>query len=152
MIEEPNWCEMYGVDEPPLPGGVVWQPPHYGLITPHFSWTEACCRHCGRIPDAAAVQETAEWMESVRAALGGRIIHVNSWCRCPVHNLAVGGAPNSYHLRGWAVDITVHGLTPAQTHAACAKHQGAGKLIGGLGRYKSFCHVDRGPARRWNGP
>lgn len=32
--------------------------------------------------------------------------HVLSGCRCEKHNRKVGGAPNSYHLRGMAEDIT----------------------------------------------
>jgi zinc D-Ala-D-Ala carboxypeptidase len=153
MIEEPNWCEMYGVDEPPLPGGVQWIDAPAGLITPHFSWRgEAACKHCGRIPGLAAVQETAEWMESVRAALGGRVVHCSSWCRCGPHNTAVGGAPNSYHTRGMAVDIVVAGLSAKQVQQVLRKVQGPSKLVGGLGSYGSWTHLDRGPARRWNGP
>lgn len=153
MHPEIDWCEMQGVEEPPLPGGAVWQPPpHMGLITAHFSYAEAVCRHCGRIPGVPAVQETAEWMESVRAALGGRPIHVTSWCRCSLHNAAVGGAPNSFHLRGWALDFVVEGLTVKGTQGLLRPHQGPGKLIGGMGTYTSWTHCDRGPARRWNGP
>ena len=33
-------------------------------------------------------------------------IHVNSGYRCPELNKIVGGAENSYHLRGMAADIT----------------------------------------------
>ena len=33
-------------------------------------------------------------------------IYVNSGYRCPELNKLVGGAPNSYHLRGMAADIT----------------------------------------------
>lgn len=153
MHEENDWSEMFGVEEPPFPGGAVWQPPpRLGLITPHFSWNEAACNHCGLIPNPDVIIETAEWMERVRTALGGRILHVNSWSRCPAWNAQVGGAPNSFHVRGMAVDFVARGLTPVQTHSLCRKHQGAGKLIGGLGKYPSFTHCDWGPPRRWNGP
>ena len=33
-------------------------------------------------------------------------IYINSGYRCPELNKKVGGAPNSYHLRGMAADIT----------------------------------------------
>jgi uncharacterized protein YcbK (DUF882 family) len=129
-----------------------WVPAPTGKITDNFSWTEAKCRHCGRVPSVAAVVNTARWMERLREALGGRSIHVNSWCRCPTHNKKVGGSSGSYHLRGWAVDITVKGLTPKQVHQALVGLQGQGEMVGGLGRYHSFTHVDRGPVRNWNGP
>lgn len=65
----------------------------------HFSYREAACRHCGEIISLDVVRETAEWAEKVRAAMGGLPMHVNSWCRCKVHNTNVGGAPDSYHDR-----------------------------------------------------
>ena len=120
-----------------------------GMITANFSWNEAKCRHCGQIPSVEAVQNTARWMERIRAALGNRVIHVNSWCRCPEHNAFVGGVPNSLHIAGWAVDMTVRGMTPGQVHAALRPLQGGGGPVGGLGRYASFTHVDRGPVDNW---
>ena len=35
----------------------------------------------------------------------GRVMFINSGCRCSAHNLAVGGSPTSSHLYGLAVDI-----------------------------------------------
>lgn len=48
----------------------------------------------------------------VRKLIAARYIaatpfEITSWCRCPEHNKAVGGAPNSSHLKGEAVDIHV---------------------------------------------
>jgi uncharacterized protein YcbK (DUF882 family) len=131
---------------------MTWITAPHGKITDHFGWAEAKCRHCGKIPDEESVTKTAEWMERVRQALGNRPLHVNSWCRCPSHNAAIGASTNSYHMKGMAVDITVRDMTPAQVHARLKTFQGEGKLIGGLGRYISFTHVDRGPVRSWDGP
>lgn len=90
-------------------------------------------------------------MEVVRSKLGGLPIHVNSGVRCEEHNRNVGGAPSSYHMRGMAVDITVRGYSPRETWRLCRELQKQG-LIGGLGKYISFVHVDRGPERNWDGP
>ena len=42
---------------------------------------------------------------------------VTSTYRSPAHNRAVGGVPNSYHLRGRAIDIA---RRPGVTHAMIA--------------------------------
>ena len=134
------------------PGALVWRPAPTGLASVHFSWQgEVACNHCGRIGDEAGCRETARWLEEVRVALGSRRIFVSSWVRCPEWNARVGGAKGSYHLRGWAVDITVDGMTPAEAHRKLKALQKQG-LVGVLGRYASFVHCDRGPRRSWNGP
>lgn len=35
----------------------------------------------------------------------GKPIYVNSGCRCEKHNKAVGGVPNSQHMKGEAADV-----------------------------------------------
>lgn len=55
-----------------------------------------------------------------------------------------GGAANSHHLHGQALDITHRSL------GARALHQRAAALgRGGLGRYSTFIHIDTGETRRW---
>ncbi len=131
---------------------MAWHVPLLIPITDHFHTLEMVCRHCGQIPDQAAIEATAAFLEEVREFLGNRPVHILSAVRCAQHNAAVGGAPESYHLRGMAADITVRGLSPRQVQKELKKIQGAGKLIGGLGSYSWGTHCDRGPARRWNGP
>lgn len=53
----------------------------------------------------ANLRVLAAGLELVRAALGGRPIHLNSGFRCAALNAAVGGARNSMHMRGLAADI-----------------------------------------------
>lgn len=129
-----------------------WHVPVLIPLTDHFHMLEAVCRHCGRIPDRGVIEATAAWMEEVREVLGNRPLHVNSWARCPIHNQNVGGAPGSMHLEGLAVDFTHRDLSPRKVQKILKEHQGKGKLIGGLGLYPAFTHVDRGKPRRWNGP
>ncbi len=124
----------------------MWVKPPEGPLTAHFDWYEAVCRHCGKVSDVEAVRKTANWMEDVRELLGDRPIKVLSWCRCPVYNERVGGAKNSYHLKGMAVDIAVKGLTPLQVQARLAGQ----KIIGGLGSYPGFTHIDRNGKRQWS--
>ncbi len=54
------------------------------------------------------------------------------------------GATNSRHLYGQALDIAHPRVRPRELH------QHASSLgRGGLGRYRTFIHIDTGPTRRW---
>lgn len=60
-------------------------------------------------PDSMSAQNLHRLIDKVldplRRRWGAPLI-VNSGFRCPKLNKAVGGAPNSHHLRGMAADIT----------------------------------------------
>lgn len=123
------------------------------MLTKHFSKAELCCNHCGKSGPGFGLQIllTARFMEQVRAFLGNRSITVNSGYRCPAHNAAVGGEPNSFHLRGMACDFTVAGMTPAEVQARL-EEPGSPVKNQGKGSYQDFTHVDRrGSRARWNG-
>lgn len=53
----------------------------------------------------ANLSRAAIGMEKVRELLGDKPIHVDSGYRCPALNRAVGGAANSSHMDGYAVDF-----------------------------------------------
>lgn len=97
------------------------------------------CRCCGRV---IVVQATVDLAERVRAAHYPHGLVVRSWYRCPKRNAAVGGAKDSLHMRGLAVDVDPV-MTPEQARAC-----GAGGVgIDHLGR---VVHVDTGPERTWH--
>jgi hypothetical protein len=92
-------------------------------ISDNFTWREATVTH-QRDPEtglvlpnnpppetAAQLVHTFQDMEKVRAKVGHRPIYIHSAYRSPAVNAAVGGAPNSQHMRGEAVDFSVAGLT-----------------------------------------
>jgi hypothetical protein len=58
------------------------------------------------------LKRLAEFLEEVKAALGGRPIMVNSAFRCKQVNDAVGSRDTSQHRVGCAVDFRVPKLTP----------------------------------------
>lgn len=64
---------------------------------------------------------------------------INSGNRCPTHNKNVGGAANSYHVRGRAADIVIKGVSPDIVHAYL---DGKYPTQYGLGKYKTFTHID----------
>ena len=75
-------------------------------------------------------------LENLREMANAPIIIISGY-RCPKHNREIGGAKNSQHLYGNAVDIKIKGYTPTQV-ADMAKHCGFTytKI------YKSWCHLD----------
>ncbi len=83
-------------------------------LTEHFSLEElvsseiAARKGIDNTPPALLVPNLrvlAEGLELGRSALGDKPIHVNSGYRCPQLNTLVGGAGNSQHMKGLAVDI-----------------------------------------------
>ena len=67
---------------------------------PNFSPAELSCTHCGKLlVDPFALDN----LQKVRI-MYARPLHIASAYRCEEHNAAVGGAPNSSHLRGRAFD------------------------------------------------
>lgn len=68
---------------------------------------------------------------------------VTSWYRTPEANRRAGGAPNSLHLTGGALDFY-----PAGKFQEVAEELRK-SWPGGLGIYPGHIHVDLGPRRRW---
>ena len=79
----------------------------------------------------------------------GKPVSINSGYRTEVWNKKQGGAAQSQHKYGRAADIAIAGVTPGEI-AAYAR-----TLMpdwGGIGVYKTFCHVDvRLGKSRWQG-
>jgi uncharacterized protein YcbK (DUF882 family) len=78
----------------------------------------------------------------------GKPLEINSWYRCPNRNKFVGGARNSVHMAGNAVDLHVASLTREEIQSILdychsrritAVHSERGKFI----------HVDTGVYRTW---
>lgn len=85
-------------------------------------------------------------LDKVRQILGDRPIHVNSWYRPQHINERVGGSRLSRHQYGDAVDVRSNYLSPAQIYKLLEPLH----LLGGLGRYFGFVHIDwRGTKARW---
>ena len=68
--------------------------------------------------ELANLVRLANFMEEVRAVLGGREIHVNSAFRSAEVNRAVGSSERSQHRHGCACDFRVKGMTPNEVVTA----------------------------------
>ncbi|WP_017303994.1 N-acetylmuramoyl-L-alanine amidase [Spirulina subsalsa] len=135
----PGYTSTFYLNEPILPNG-------------HFFWREAL--HNGqRIPQSKAHVENilalASRLEEVRQRLGGFPMTVTSWYRPEPWNRQAGGAPNSRHLSGQAVDFLRPGLTGRQMASRLSNWPGG---MGIYTQYPNLLHLDIRPYRaRWGG-
>lgn len=68
---------------------------------------------------------------------------VNSGARCPAYNRKIGGAPNSAHTYGKAVDLRAYGAKADKIIELSYKHAMTGRGISQKGQHnKRFIHVD----------
>ena len=116
-----------------------------GDLSKNFNRIEFSCR-CGCGMDTvdaelvAVVQDVRDHFEATT---------INSGCRCEEHNRNEGGGDNSFHLLSKAADIVVEGVGPYRV-AFYLENKYPDRY--GIGRYKTFTHVDvRSGKARWRG-
>jgi hypothetical protein len=79
----------------------------------------------------------------------GRSLRIGSAYRSPAYNRAISGASRSIHVQGGALDLSG---SPATLHRILTEMRSEGLFRGGIGRYRTFVHVDvRGKNADWNG-
>lgn len=87
-------------------------------LSPHFTLEELTHtdhREFDNVPNDSEInnlKRLAEFLEDVKATLGGKSIMVNSAFRSKAVNDAVGSKDTSQHRLGCAADIRVPGMTP----------------------------------------
>lgn len=112
-------------------------------LSEHFDSSEFTCK-CG-CGEFWIVDKLIRLLEAMRAKCGCPLI-INSGYRCPEHNAAVGGVPNSQHVLGTAADVQLPDGMTVDELANIAEECGAD----GIGKYDWGVHVDvRGYKARW---
>jgi len=132
------------VKQPPRPLVRTFDPPDFRCRCGD------CAAHKRVVPALRLVHERALliWDELERQLRRGVRLQVNSAVRCDRYNTAVGGAKNSYHLRGMALDLTpTAGCSVAQLFEAARVVRGDAspehpQRTGAIGHYKTFIHQD----------
>lgn len=117
----------------------------------YFKEEEFCCKHCGQLPENGIDERLLAVLDEAREQAGSPLI-VSSGYRCFVHNKNIGGASQSYHVKGTAADVysnvlDVHSLKNIIKEAMINQN-----LQGGLQEYtdQEFVHVDvRGHWAEW---
>lgn len=117
-------------------------------LSNNFNLKEFECTHADH-RHVRVDERLVEKLQRLRDELGRPII-INSAYRCPERNRQVGGASESQHLFGRAVDIALgnQNLTGLEI-AELAEDLG----FTGIGLYKNFIHLDVRPSKvvaRWD--
>lgn len=114
--------------------------------SPHLTWTELACRDraCTPYPlqwRADRATALAAVFEDLRARVGLPLVVLSAY-RTPAHNKLVGGARDSQHVQGRALDLLPPKGWSAMDLAAVASEIAA---VRGLGVYRYFTHIDIRP-------
>lgn len=112
----------------------------------HITWEELACKDGTPYPAKfvadGRIIELIVMFERIRQYFGNKPITINSAFRTIPYNKSVGGASNSQHLLGRALDLKPPpGMRVQDFYAELLRNY---KWMGirGLGRYPTFCHVD----------
>lgn len=116
----------------------------------NFTWAEFT-KGGSRVPVSSTVThrivKIAHYLDDIRNFLGDRPITITSGYRDPISNRSVGGARDSRHMYGDAVDFCIDGLNLVDAFYKLKRYH----KLGGLAVGNGFIHVDLRPgaAARW---
>jgi uncharacterized protein YcbK (DUF882 family) len=114
----------------------------------NLSWRELACKDGTPYPQEWRKNRAiilAEVFELIRAACGDKSISVLSAYRSYLHNKKIGGAKNSQHLQGRALDLRPPDGYTVNEFYEIIKLISPLTAIRGIGKYKTFVHVDIRP-------
>lgn len=105
------------------------------LISPNFKVKEFACKD-GSDTILIDTDFVRTVLQDIRNHFNSPVT-INSAYRTPTYNKKVGGATNSYHMKGQAFDIVVKGFSPAEV-----AQYALSKKVKGIIKYNTFTHVD----------
>jgi hypothetical protein len=107
-----------------------------GDLSEHFDRSEFACK-CGCGKDDVS-SDLVFRLERLRGFLR-HPIHIHSGVRCEMHNIQMGGKPDSAHLTGEAADID---CSESHTRWLMKHHIYVWSLFNRVGNGDTFLHVD----------
>ncbi|MFV0415785.1 MAG: D-Ala-D-Ala carboxypeptidase family metallohydrolase [Chthoniobacterales bacterium] len=121
------------------------------IIAPHMK-TRRNVR-CGLPPKSMwkNMAQTLQVADLLASKLNCKLVTVSSAYRSPLYNaLCPGAKSNSMHLRNNALDLKYSCSPRTVARAARSLRDKYGKFSGGVGRYRTFTHIDtRGQNVDW---
>lgn len=125
--------------------------------TPHLTWAELACKDGTAYPNEfikdGRVFALARMFEQIRN-LYDKPIRVLSAYRTPAYNVKIGGARNSQHCLGRALDLSPPKGVSIEKFYQNIQNHAVEFGIHGIGKYKTFVHVDIRPIKHiayWSG-
>lgn len=121
----------------------------------HLNLRELACKDGTPYPyyNDNRLERLIQLFEDIRKLAGDKPIKILSAYRTVIHNKKIRGAKNSQHLYGRALDLQHSKMTNTEFYELIRSNV-IELGIGGLGRYKTFVHVDIRPGDRiayWSG-
>lgn len=121
----------------------------------HLSWQELACHDEAHTPypvewrDTRAVPLALEF-EALRVLCGHRPLLITSAYRTPAWNRAIGGAPKSQHVEGYALDLVPTKPTSVEElgRLAIMRAKTPGSRIRYIKIYPGWVHIDIRPTAR----
>ena len=117
-------------------------------VAPHFKVLEFACRDGS--DEILLDLALPPVLEDIRTRCGGHPLVVNSGYRTASYNARVGGAKDSYHMKGMAADVSTAGAGPSVVAEKAELALFSAGIPGGIALYTSFVHVDVRPVP-WRG-
>lgn len=134
----------------PITNPYEWGPSQY------LSWKELACKDGTEYPAkwrGSRAIILANLFEDIRS-IYNKPIRILSAYRSPSHNRAIGGARFSQHVEGRAMDLQPPSGVSIDKFYSDIKSKVEEFGITGIGRYKTFVHVDFRPSGKlvsWSG-
>lgn len=119
------------------------------VLSPNFLVREFACNDGS---DKILVDEKlVSILQRIRELSGNKPIKINSGYRTQSYNTKIGGAKESYHMRGQAADFYVSDIAPSvmAAYAEIALKEAGYANAGGIGMYGTFVHVDTRIGTKW---
>lgn len=115
-------------------------------LSKYFTWAEALWLpkvSAFALPNQEQISNIinmAQALDKVREFYG-KPINIHSWLRTPEYNRIIGGARQSQHMIGAAVDFSITGIAPSKIQDELEKRKDIWPYIGEKGT-PTWVHVD----------